>query len=524
MYLFIFVSFFIINLSIGKVAFDSYFNLYKEIPFISHKYQDISNSTWKEYFIAENISNFVKLTPYYIDSDNELDLFIQDSHSKLYWVSNIRGTSKELKKEFVSKGQLTDFVVSNLMYRSDSFFILAINDDQNKILKFTRTSAELITTNISNIYQWKEELFLDITDNRLSVPKDSVIKTIHLYEQSKTKQFLLASIKYSSNHKSNLLKVVIENKEIVSLSSIAFDTDIKIIGAYDMNNDGLIDILVIDEFRNLYVLLNDDPFYYRVLISHINPTLIKNIPRIFVIDSNRDDYPDILTADLSQNTIGLLFNRGKQYWSKVKEFFQYNSRAIVYKNDIWNFIPLIDVDEENISEPLVDFTMILIDNSKRINFEIFAIFNHKMHWLIEKEVNTPNIDWNRNQLDRNYMYCMRKSDIVVEQQINQNTTKYEMIIDIDVNNDTYPEFILYSSYYSSLYWIKKYEPYIASFGWEPSFWIYLMILIYIISSLIGLFEFFRLKKLNDEYSLSKLMTNEEDKNKSVELHHKENKI
>lgn len=510
----IYLSLLFIKTSIAKVAYDSYFNLYKEIPFISHKYQDISNSTWKEYFISENISNFVKLTPFYIDSDSELDLFVQDSHSKLYWVSNIRGTSKELKKEFVSKSSLTDFVVSNLMYRSDSYFILAINDDQNRILKFTKTNGELINTNISNIYQWKEEVFLDITDNRLSVSKDSKIKTLHLYEQSKNKQFLLVSIENSENHKSNLIKVTIENKEIVTMSSMAFDTGIKIIGSYDMDNDGLIDILVIDEFRNLYVLLNDDPFYYKVLISHINPTLIKNVPRIFVIDSNRDDYPDILTADLTQNTIGLLFNRGKHYWSKVKKYFRYNSKAIVYKKDIWHFIPLIDVDEENISEPLIDFTMILINNYQRVNFEIFAIFNNQMHWLIEKEVNIPDIDWNRNQLDINYMYCMRKSDIVIEHQIDQNETKYEMIVDIDVNNDTYPEFILYSSYHSSLYWIKKYEPYFTSFGWEPSFWIYLMILIYIISSLIGLFEFYRLKKLNDEFALSKLLSIEEDKKKN----------
>ena len=44
-----------------------------------------------------------------------------------------------------------------------------------------------------------------------------------------------------------------------------------------------------------------------------------------------------------------------------------------------------------------------------------------------------------------------------------------------------------------------------------------MIAIYIISTSIGVFEFYSLKKLNDEYKQGKLIENEEDKNKEIEI-------
>ena len=109
-----------------------------------------------------------------------------------------------------------------------------------------------------------------------------------------------------------------------------------------MNNDGLIDILYIDAKNNLYVLLNDDPFYHKVLIKTVHSTKINQVPRIFVIDSNRDNYPDIITADTNQNTIGIVFNKGKEYWNRVADFFKQKDANDVYKENQWNFIPIID--------------------------------------------------------------------------------------------------------------------------------------------------------------------------------------
>ena len=76
-----------------------------------------------------------------------------------------------------------------------------------------------------------------------------------------------------------------------------------------MNNDGLIDILYLDSNNVLFVYLNQDPFYYSVEIYKLNPTFIDKSPRIFIIDANKDMYPDIITGDTNKNTISLILKK-----------------------------------------------------------------------------------------------------------------------------------------------------------------------------------------------------------------------
>ena len=518
-----FVTIAIVNM---KMIFDSFFDIYKTTTFRPHLFKEMSNTTWKEYFIAEKISNLAKITPYNIDNDKDLDLFIQDSIAQLSWVSNIRGTGVEFIKQIVSKNQLYDFVVSNHVYKSkDSFFILAVNKDKDKILKFKKKRDEITAQNITNVQYWDESVFIDINDDSIpiiqSLSHKSNIRSINLHEISKDTKLLLLSIKNYEDLSSNLFKITIQNETITSVNAIQFESNIQILGAYDMNNDGLIDILYIDAKNNLYVLLNDDPFYHKVLIKTVHSTKINQVPRIFVIDSNRDNYPDIITADTNQNTIGIVFNKGKEYWNRVADFFKQKDANDVYKENQWNFIPIIDSKDDDmmIEGNIIDFSLILVDEVQRLNFEIFAIYGQKIYWFIEKEVENPNVNWNEHQMERNYVYCMRKCDLVIETQNNRNKTNYDMIldIDIDVSEDNYPEFILYSKTDSSLYYIKRYEPYISEFGWQSSFWIYLMIFIYGISSLVGFFEFYSLKKLNDEYATHKLLNEEEKKDEDMQI-------
>jgi hypothetical protein len=297
----------------------------------------------------------------------------------------------------------------------------------------------------------------------------------------------------------NLLKIIIRNEEIKNIDVIKFKDKVRIIGGYDMNKDNLIDILYLDNKNNLYVLVNDDPYYLSVFVARINTVLLrKSLPRIFVIDTDRDGYPDIITADTTSNNLGILFNHGKDYWSEVKKYFSDSSnRDNIYKKQEWNFIPLIDTYEEEIDNAIRDFTVFKIDGKKRINFEIFAVYDKHLYWFVEKEIGIPDtLDWGSHKIEQNYLYCMTKCEIVVEQQ-ELNELNYHMILDIDVNSDSYPEFILYSSEYSSLYWIKKYVAYLTGFGWKSDFWIYVMIFIYTVSSVVGIFEFYKLKKLND---------------------------
>lgn len=103
---------------------------------------------------------------------------------------------------------------------------------------------------------------------------------------------------------------------------------------------------------------------------------------------------------------------------------------------------------------------------------------------------------------------MIKSDIVIDKitEENSNVNNYKLIIDLDINFDSQPEFILYFA--EKLYLIKKYTPYISGFGWNSSFWIYVCIYIYIVCSIIGLWEFLKLNRLNNKIYQEKKMRND----------------
>jgi len=95
-----------------------------------------------------------------------------------------------------------------------------------------------------------------------------------------------------------------------------------------------------------------------------------DIPRIFILDTDKDLYPDIITGNLEDNSFGILFNPGKEYWERLK--MKKDSRK-------WNYISIIDTYKEKLSEfKLKDFTIFMTHLSHRINFEAIAIYNSKL--------------------------------------------------------------------------------------------------------------------------------------------------
>ena len=289
-----------------------------------------------------------------------------------------------------------------------------------------------------------------------------------------------------------------------------------------MNNDGLIDILYMDSNNVLFVYLNQDPFYYSVEIYKINPTFIDKSPRIFIIDANKDMYPDIITGDTNKNTISLILNPGRNYWKKIINYYEkkksdLDSNIEIYTDISWQYLPLIDTEKEKLTEEqLKDFTIIMIDKSKRITFEIIGIFGNKLYWFIEKDNN------NGHSLTQSiYHYLinsMSKCEIFIDKYNgNDMNDAYDIILDIDLNNDNYPEFVLYSYKLEKMIYIQRIEILLTQYGWSQAFWIYLMIGIYTFSSIIGGIEFYRIKNVNEKYHNS-LMNNEEQKEpKEIEL-------
>ena len=517
----------------SRVSLDSPFNIYKSGITNSHLFQEISNTTWKEFFVSEKIQNIKKFIPYHINPDKELDLFVEDS-SQLFWINNIRGTSRDFTHKKLSKIYIGDFIVANkydddkIKEEGNMFFILATNQNRNKIIKYKKNPYynPLITNDTFHDTKnyWEETLFLDIADKSitsyLTINDYSKIKSLSIYKQKNNDiQILILNIEQIDTKKCNLFKIRIQEERIISIDKIGSElNDIKIVGLFDMNNDGLIDILYINSDNVLFIYLNQDPFYYPIEIYKINPTFINNYPRIFIIDANKDLYPDIITGDTEQNTISLLLNPGRNYWRKIMNYFENKRKEEIYQDISWQYLSLIDSEREKLSnEKLKDFTIIMIDKSKKISFEIIGIFGNKIYWFIERDNNN-----NGNSLTHSiYQYLinsMIKCEIFIDKyKGNDMNTGYDIILDIDLNNDDYPEFILYSYKYKKMVYIQRNEIILTEYGWSQAFWIYLMIGIYVMSSITGGIEFFRIKNVNEKY-LDSLKMNEEQKDpQEIEL-------
>lgn len=85
-----------------QTVFDSYLNTYKtkEQEFEKHIYKDVANTTWREFYVTENITNLNKVVPAYLDNDKELDLIILETNSKLYWYPQILALFKFVDFKF----------------------------------------------------------------------------------------------------------------------------------------------------------------------------------------------------------------------------------------------------------------------------------------------------------------------------------------------------------------------------------------------------------------------------------------
>lgn len=167
-----------------SLNFDSLLNTYKTQEYYPNAYKDIANTTWKEIVVADRLINLVKCIPTFIDSDKDIDLLVLDSETKLYWVSNIRGTAGNFHHQFISKSKLLDFIIQGNSFNRDNFFILGINSSGKKILKFN--SYEHYTN--KSIY-WKEEEFFSLESEDVSyIISNTILNDINLYPVNDNKQ------------------------------------------------------------------------------------------------------------------------------------------------------------------------------------------------------------------------------------------------------------------------------------------------------------------------------------------------
>ena len=535
---------FLFNLIVSKTipkkqTLDSLFNIYKTGITNSHLYKEITNTTWKEYFISETIKNLKKVIPCHINSDQELDLFVQDHSDQLFWVNNIRGTSKDFTHKRLSNIFIGDFVVideigKNNNNKKNNFFILATNQNKDKIIKYKINPYydPLITNDTMHNTKsyWAEVIFLNISDSSISslvkITKFTKIKSMDIYKiEEDDFQILLLNIEDIHTHSCNLIKIRIKDEKIITIDSIGtVFNNIKIVGLFDMNNDGLIDILYMDSKNTLYLYLNQDPYYFCIEISKINPTMIGEYPRIFILDANKDLYPDIITGDTKDNTISLLLNPGRNYWKKILNYYEAKNtiKNEIYKDKSWEYISLIDSLEDNLyKQKIKDFTVIMTDKSKKITFEIVGLFGNKIYWFIEKENNKHSLYSSKKSINKHLINTMIKCDLFIEKLNEDNSNNgYDIILDMDLNKDEYPEFILYSYKFENMIYIQRTETNITQYGWSQAFWIYLMIGIYSMATLIGSIEFYRIKNINEKYfnRNSHLISNEDQKKPlSIEL-------
>lgn len=190
MFILFLLSFVLTSVSVVSLHFDSLVNNYKQIEYYQNTQKDLNNSTWKEIVVADTLLNLVKCIPALIDLDKELDLLVLDSETRLYWVSNVRGTSGTFSHQFVSKSKLLDFVIQGDALDRKNFYLLGINSSGRKILKFNS-----IENPLNNSVSWEESEIFNLDDNVLGVTlRDYKITGINLYPLSESKQVSLFNL------------------------------------------------------------------------------------------------------------------------------------------------------------------------------------------------------------------------------------------------------------------------------------------------------------------------------------------
>ena len=110
-----------------------------------------------------------------------------------------------------------------------------------------------------------------------------------------------------------------------------------------------------------------------------------------------------------------------------------------------------------------------------INCVLYSYNYFLLDWYIEKDLGS-HIDYaslGQNKLDVNYYHLMQKCDIVVEvdDYLTEGLKTYDFITEIDVNDDSLVELVVYSTSKSSLFLMKQFEPFLTGFGWNSQFWI-----------------------------------------------------
>lgn len=171
----------------SSLLLDSHLDYYSSTEYTINDYKDIFNTTWKETVIADKLTKMVKCQPLLIDTDYEKDLLVLDSKTRLYWVSNLRGTSGSFSHHFISKSKLLNFVVNGDATDRDNFYILGINSQENKILKFKSTINVLNQT-----LSWSEDELFDLNNPSINfIIKDNLITGFNLYTISSDRQVRL---------------------------------------------------------------------------------------------------------------------------------------------------------------------------------------------------------------------------------------------------------------------------------------------------------------------------------------------
>ena len=91
-------------------------------------------------------------------------------------------------------------------------------------------------------------------------------------------------------------------------------------------------------------------------------------------------------GDTDENYVGLLLNTGKNHWKKIIKYFDnINENINNYNGNYWDYLLLIDTKYLQ-GMILKDFTIVLIDHSKKLTFEIVAIYDNKVFCLLKKKI------------------------------------------------------------------------------------------------------------------------------------------
>eukprot|EP00357_Protocruzia_adherens_P002613 CAMPEP_0115006250 /NCGR_PEP_ID=MMETSP0216-20121206/20382_1 /TAXON_ID=223996 /ORGANISM="Protocruzia adherens, Strain Boccale" /LENGTH=518 /DNA_ID=CAMNT_0002372785 /DNA_START=116 /DNA_END=1672 /DNA_ORIENTATION=- len=432
---------------------------------------NLFGSSWQMNPIIDVQEDNVKVYPVEIDSGSSVDMFVHKSQGQVQYIRNILGTGTSFNALNVTESEVYSFGAGDL--NSDGHVDVATIDRDNQACWIHLNPLLSSSSAWRGIPFWESHKVFSLDDvatlSSRTYRMDSLL--LEDFNSDGKTDILVVIDEIIADHtngnieKSSTLYVLFQGDdgEFSAEANIFDNTGIYPILAHNFDGDDkqLKDVLYLQD-SHLHIAFNNDPVWSTQLI-YTDATFSRDSLtfNILLADVNRDGYPDIVLPHNDNGQVGYLVNpsgssEGSWEWVTIDE---------AEGDEIPQDIISVDVDEDGST----DFFTIQNGELKwyhqfKARTDIEDYFNHFNIFPINITPEEDRYNWNRLM-------------------VMPHTSGYKTRL------------IVIEKESCRVDWIRKRELALTGFGWDPNFWLYLMIYTIVVSLSVGTIHAYCLKKL-----------------------------